>query len=110
MGYDKKLSTLHLKEYLNKTSTVAKNNNVLTRSILCKMHGELNTKDVNNAKKFLQEKAYFGDIKDYSDIIEQLRHQFHWKSSTSISSGMVCMDKKLKKCFEEEARVLQYHR
>merc|ERR1711992_450351 len=74
------------------------------------MHGELNTKDVNNAKKFLQEKAYFGDIKDYSDIIEQLRHQFHWKSSTSISSGMVCMDKKLKKCFEEEARVLQYHR
>lgn len=101
-------------EYLNQTSALPGNNNALTRSILCKKHGDLTAKDFDSAKKIISEQLCIGRLEDYYDVVEKLQHRSKWKaklasSNDAVASKKTCMDKYLKQHFIEQERLLQYH-
>lgn len=54
--------------------------NSLTRSILCKMDGELTHQDLTNAKRFLKEKAHVGIFNHYMEAIAMFQKHFNWKN------------------------------
>jgi len=97
-------------EYLNWISTAAENNNVLTRSILCKKDDDLSTKDMNDALSFLDERVSVGDIKNYTKTTNMLQQKVKWRvknSSSSISSSaQSCFDSYFRASSNKQARLL----
>ena len=98
-------------EYVEWPSKSDKRNNILTRSILCKMKGELTNYDLNITRTFLQNHAYVGNSLDYVDTIKGLKDKFHWKIRKQLSSVQVdnCLNGKLKKVSLYHSRLLQMH-
>ena len=76
--------------YLNRKTKFKRrmSDNILTRSILCKMQGELTSESYNQVKSFLENKAYIGDVSNYMHLIKMNQ----WKSSKEAG----CMKHNLK--------------
>jgi len=97
---------------MNWLSAISENNNVLTRSIVCKKNGDLNNVDLDHAKTFLWKNTYVGDFLDYTNATVMLESIFKGKmktlsSSTGVTSGIDCLDIHIKKHSVDQARLLQ---
>jgi len=102
--YDEKFSNLkNFSEYLDWSLHVPYNNNILTRSILCKEKGNLEKYDLDKAKAFLNERVYVGDSKDYIGATKMFKNIFNWDSVSSDE----CIESSLQKYTSNQARILQ---
>ena len=114
--YDAEVSNLNLIDFLNSTSaTLPENSNALTRAILCKPQAELNDNHLKIVRTFLNEKAYIGDLKDFTDATIKFQRRFKWwRNNEKISSFPMlsvsdCMENHHSTHLEKEERLLQQY-
>jgi len=73
--YDERVQGMTFDEYINSTLF---EKNLLTRSIICKNKGDLNKRDLELAKNFLQSKCVVGMFQDYQNAFSKFQEKFQW--------------------------------
>jgi len=86
--FDKSVANIKFDDYLR---TYAQDQNLITKSILCKQSSRLSLNDLEAAKKILKNKYTVGIFNNYLDSIKLFQKKHNWKSK--LSNHYNCIEK-----------------